>query len=183
MAKYGEDNIKQVEKMRAESEICLQKMTNEIVEEPEAANAAPDEDLYLNYNEDYPMMEHSPEIQAHFDQLFATLAADPETKARMEAKAKEDEAYAICMNKICNELETEAKTAAKIKAFDIQKEADNEFFNEIKPKRNQPELLINFNTEDPETKARIVADRKARKDAKQARKASKIAAAAAQENL
>jgi hypothetical protein len=152
VAKYGEDNINAVEKMRAESNKCLQLMTNEIVEEPEAANAADDEDLYLNCNEDYPVLEHPPEVQAHFEKLFAALAADPETKAlkdKIDAKAKAIQVEdAILMNEIIEEftakaeiksrrsplelyfasnveeLETEAKTARKIKAFDIQKEAD-----------------------------------------------------------
>ncbi len=187
VARYGEDNIKQVERMRQQSNDCMQRMTNEIVEEPEAANAAPDEDLYVNYNQDFPVLEHPPEVQAHFDQLFATLAADPETKAlkeKVDAEAKGIVVHdAILWNKMIEEftakaeikskrsplelyfqsnveeLETEAKTAAKIKAFDMQKEADA---------RSQ--------ANDSETQARIVADRKARKDAKQARKASKIAA-------
>jgi hypothetical protein len=83
VAKYGEDNIIAVEKMRAESENCLQRMTNEIVEEPEAVNATSDEDLHVNCNEDYPMMEHPPSMEAHFDQLFAALASDPETAAKI----------------------------------------------------------------------------------------------------
>ncbi len=187
IAKYGEDNIKEVEKMRQQSNDCMQRMTNEIVEEPEAANAAPDEDLYVNYNQDFPVLEHPPEVQAHFDQLFATLAADPETKAlkeKVDAEAKGIVVHdAILWNKMIEEftakaeikskrsplelyfqsnvegLETEAKTAAKIKAFDIQKEAD-----------------ARLQTNDTLDHARIVADRKARKDAKQARKASKMAA-------
>lgn len=154
VAKYGEDNINAVDKMRAESNKCLQLMTNEIVDEPEAVNAADDDDLHVNCNEDYPVLEHPPEVQAHFDQLFAALAADPETAAKMSRASKavyeddEEKEDAILRNEILNEstakaeikskrsplelyfqsnveeLETEAKTAAKIKAFDIQKEAD-----------------------------------------------------------
>ncbi len=122
VARYGEDNIKEVERMRRESNDCMQRMTNEIVEEPEAANAAPDEDLYLNCNEDFPVLQHLPEVQAHIDQLFATLAADPETKAlkeKVDAKAKRIEAHDATL---IDEMIEEFK--AKIKSFDIQKEAD-----------------------------------------------------------
>lgn len=143
MAKYGEDNIKEVDRLRAESEICLQKMTNEIVDEPEAANAADDDDLHVNCNEDYPVLEHPPGMEAHFDQLFAALAADPETAAKMSRASRafydtEEKEDAILRNEILNEFTTkaeikskqsplgepEAKIAAKIKAFDMQKEAD-----------------------------------------------------------
>ncbi len=58
----------------------------------------------------------------HIDQLFATLAADPETKAlkeKVDAKAKRIEAHDATL---IDEMIEEFK--AKIKSFDIQKEAD-----------------------------------------------------------
>lgn len=89
--KYGEDNVVALEKHRKESSKCMQTMTNEIISNPEAWNAAEDGELFVNYNEPFPQMEHPPEFQAHFDELFASLASDPETKAKIKAKKKAEE--------------------------------------------------------------------------------------------
>lgn len=80
---YGKDTMDIVSQLQKESEICRQKMTNEIIDEPEAMNAQSDEDLHVNCNEPYPTLEHPPEMEAHFDELFARLAEDPEVRAKM----------------------------------------------------------------------------------------------------
>jgi len=80
---YGEDNVVILEKHREESSKCMQVMTNEIISDPEAWNAECDDELLVSCNEPYPTMDHPPEVAAHFDELFASLASDPETAAKI----------------------------------------------------------------------------------------------------
>jgi hypothetical protein len=80
---YGEANVVMLDKHREESSKCMQVMTNEIISDPEAWNAECDDELLVSCNEPYPTMDHPPEMAAHFDELFASLASDPETAAKI----------------------------------------------------------------------------------------------------
>lgn len=93
---YGEANVVLLEKHREESSKCMQVMTNEIISDPEAWNAEEDGELFVNYNEPFPTMEHPPEFQAHFDELFASLASDPETAGKINGTIPIDNRY--CMS-------------------------------------------------------------------------------------
>ncbi len=188
ISRYGEETYDNLMIIKGQSEECKKLMTHELIEEPDAANAIEGNDLLVDCNAEMAPLHLSEETEKLFAQRFAELAADPETKAlkeKIDAKAEAIEAEdTILRNKIINEFTTKAeikskrsplelyfasnvedteiqlvdpKTAAKIKAFDLQKEAD-----------------ARSHALDPETMARIAADRKARKDEKQARKARKI---------
>jgi hypothetical protein len=93
---YGEANVVLLEKHREESSKCMQVMTNEIISDPEAWNAADDEELLVSCDKPFPTMEHPPEIAAHFNELFASLASDPETAGKINGTIPVNNRY--CMS-------------------------------------------------------------------------------------